>query len=114
MLITITHGTYGYRDSQGRLRPKHEGDTVNVSAAEAERLIKMGIAEAAEEPVEDSTEDAAESLTEATEVGMDIEDMSFKQLTDAAEQMGINTTHLRSKKTLIEAITAASVELPEA
>ncbi len=119
MLIKITHGTYGYRDDRGRLRPKHEGEAVEVSTGEAKRLIKMGIAEASEKPsenvAEDSTENTAEAITEAPdESGTDIEDMSIKQLTEAAKQMGINIAHLRSKKALIEAITAASVELPEA
>ncbi len=119
MLVKIIAGTYGYRDEKGHLRPKGAGEVVNVDEAEAQRLVNIGIAEASDlpfsEPLDgegvDYTLDDVEGQEEA---GISAEDMSFEQLKDAAEQMGINTAKLRSKKVLIDAITAASVELPEA
>ncbi len=119
MLVKIIAGTYGYRDDKGHLRPKHAGEEVNIDEAEAQRLVKIGVAEASDLPFSEPLDDEAVNYTpddveSQEEAGMSIEDMSFEQLKDAAEQMSINTAKLRSKKALIDAITEASVELPEA
>ena len=119
MLVKIIAGTYGYRDEKGHLRPKGAGEVVNVDEAEAQRLVGFGIAEASDLPLSEPVDDEAVDYTPngvegQEEAGIGVEDMSFERLKDAADQMGINTAKLRSKKALIDAITKASVELPEA
>ncbi len=127
MLVKIIAGMYGYRDEKNRLRPKSEGDVVDVKDEEAKRLINLGVAEYATETSEvtgmggsevstvdntPETENASNEADEGEEINFD--DMTVEQLKGVAKQMGINTSKLRSKKALIDAINDASVELPEA
>lgn len=109
MLVKILAGTYGYRDENGRLRPKNKGDVANVDEAEATRLIEIGIAEASDLPFSESLDiemdntdiDVPESKEDDA---VNLEDMSFEQLKEVAERMGINTSKYRTKKTLLVAV----------
>ncbi len=109
MLVKILAGTYGYRDENGRLRPKNKGDVANVDEAEATRLIEIGIAEASDLPFSESLDiemdntdiDVPESKKDDA---VNLEDMSFERLKEVAEQMGINTSKYRTKKTLLVAV----------
>lgn len=50
-MIRIIQGTYGFRGPDGLIRPKTAADGPFEESAEQEkRLIKLGVAEAVEEP----------------------------------------------------------------
>lgn len=144
MKIKIIAGTYGYheivKDEQGtvlkdekgnvrtKLRPKNKGDVIEVDDEEAKRLVDMNIAEYIEEasestdmvgseasPVMDPAEEVPEgSDTDSEGEELDLDNMTVEQLKARANEMGIKTSKLRTKKDLIDAINEASVELPEA
>lgn len=128
MKVKIVAGVYGYRDQNGFLKPKGEGEVIDIDDTEAERLIGLGVAYAVE-PVasQDSIPDASddsegdttndeseaeeEAVSEATDDEyVDYNDMSFEELKESAELLGIDTSKLRSKKAVIKAIEDLSVE----
>lgn len=128
MKIKIVAGVYGYRDQNGFLKPKGEGEVIDIDDMEAERLIGLGIASAVE-PVAsqdsipdafddsegDTTPDESEAEEEAVSETADDEyvdynDMSFEELKESAELLGIDTSKLRSKKAVIKAIEDLSTE----
>ena len=124
MKVKIVAGVYGYRDQNGFLKPKGEGEVIDIDDAEAERLIGLGVASAVE-PVAsqdsipdvfddsegDTTPDESEAVSEATDDEyVDYNDMSFEELKESAELLGIDTSKLRSKKAVIKAIEDLSTE----
>lgn len=128
MKVKIIAGVYGYRDQNGFLKPKGEGEVIDIDDTEAERLIGLGVASAVE-PVasQDSIQDAfddsecntthdeseaeEEAVSEATDDEyVDYNDMSFEELKESAELLGIDTSKLRSKKAVIKAIEDLSTE----
>ena len=128
MKVKIIAGVYGYRDQNGFLKPKGEGEVIDIDDTEAERLIELGVASAVE-PVapqdsipdvfddsegyttHDESEDEEESVSEATDDEyVDYNDMSFEELKESAELLGIDTSKLRSKKAVIKAIEDLSTE----
>lgn len=128
MKVKIVAGVYGYRDQNGFLKPKGEGEVIDIDDTEAERLIGLGVASAVE-PVasqdsipdvsddseDDTTPDESESEEEAVSEAIDDEyvdynDMSFEELKESAELLGIDTSKLRSKKAIIKAIEDLSTE----
>lgn len=128
MKVKIIAGVYGYRDQNGFLKPKGEGEVIDIDDTEAERLIGLGVASSVE-PVasQDSIPDAfddsegyttpdeseaeEEAVSEATDDEyVDYNDMSFEELKESAELLGIDTSKLRSKKAVIKAIEDLSAE----
>ena len=128
MKVKIVAGVYGYRNQNGFLKPKGEGEVIDIDDTEAERLIGLGVASAVE-PVasQDSIQDAfddsegntttdeseteEEAVSEATDDEyVDYNDMSFEELKESAELLGIDTSKLRSKKAVIKAIEDLSTE----
>ena len=124
MKVKIIAGVYGYRDQNGFLKPKGEGEVIDIDDIEAERLIGLCVASAVE-PVasQDSIPDAfddsegdkseaeEEAVSEATDDEyVDYNDMSFEELKESAELLGIDTSKLRSKKAVIKAIEDLSTE----
>ena len=124
MKIKIVAGVYGYRDQNGFLKPKGEGEVIDIDDTEAERLIGLGVASAVD-PVAsqdsipdasddsecDTTTDESEAVSEATDDEyVDYNDMSFEELKESAELLGIDTSKLRSKKAIIKAIEDLSTE----
>lgn len=128
MKIRIIAGVYGYRDQNGFLKPKGEGEVIDIDDTESERLIGLGVASSVE-PVAsqdsipdvlddsegDTTPDESEAEEEAASEATDDEyvdynDMSFEELKESAELLGIDTSKLRSKKAVIKAIEDLSTE----
>lgn len=127
MKVKIIAGVYGYRDQNGFLKPKGEGEVIDIDDTEAERLIGLCVASAFE-PVasqdsipdafddsEGDTTDESEAEEEAVSEAVDDEyvdynDMSFEELKESAELLGIDTSKLRSKKAVIKAIEDLSTE----
>lgn len=97
MLVKIIQGAYGHRAAGSHfLQLIHVGETCEVTAEEAERLAQLGVAEKLEEKHEE------EPFEDDDEV--DVESLSFAELKELAEVMGLNVSKLRSKKDLIAAI----------
>ena len=128
MKVKIIAGVYGYRDQNGFLKPKGEGEVIDIDDTEAERLIGLGVASAVE-PVasQDSIQDAfddsegntttdeseteEEAVSEATDDEyVEYNDMSLEELKESAELLGIDTSELRSKKAVIKVIEDLSTE----
>ncbi len=126
MLIKIINTTYGYRPILPNGKKSHyvipvkPGEApIDVDKAEADRLIALGVAEAVGTKNDKAPEvKAPEAAPEAVETGnLDAEqlkDMTFDQLKSLAKEMGADTTGIRSKAGLIEAITALDVPVLEA
>lgn len=128
MKIKIVAGVYGYRDQNGFLKPKGEGEVIDIDDTEAERLIELGVASAVElvasqgsipdafddsegDTTPDESEAEEEAVSEATgDEYVDYNDMSFEELKESAELLGIDTSKLRSKKAVIKAIEDLSAE----
>lgn len=128
MKIKIVSGVYGYRDQNGFLKPKGEGEVIDIDDTEGERLIELGVASAVEpvasqdsipdvfddsegDTTPDESEAEEEAVSEATDDEyVDYNDMSFEELKESAELLGIDTSKLRSKKAVIKAIEDLSTE----
>lgn len=111
MVIRIIQGTYGYKTPGGSLDPVDCGGTCDVNEAEAKRLVGLGVAEVVEGKISEPAEVVVAPEDDVEEV--DLEDMSFAELKDLAEQMNIDTKGIKSKAKLIAAIEAEGDELPD-
>ena len=128
MKIKIVAGVYGYRDQNGFLKPKGEGEVIDIDDTEAERLIGLCVASSVEpvasqdsipdvfcdsegDTTPDESEAEEEACSEATDDEyVDYNDMSFEELKESAKLLGIDTSKLRSKKAVIKAIEDLSTE----
>lgn len=116
MLVRIISGIYGYRPIQPdgtrshHVIPVRAGEPpIDVKSAEGERLIGLGIAEAATAGEDaDLKAEAPEGPSEAKTEGTRLEDMSFNKLKALARENGIAVGGVRSKAGLIEAIAGGS------
>lgn len=138
--VKIMKGAYGHRpEGTHRIRPVMAGDTVSVPDTEAERLVRLGVAEIVPQAAEPACEDVATLQAGQTEgkpsIGMDVEILcgeanaqggaastldqeQLKTLTNAklrelAEDMGIPTARLKNKTELVDAIVSLQV-IPKA
>lgn len=134
--IRIIQGTYGHRpDGTHRIRPVSAGGLVSVPDEEAERLMRLGVAEPVTLPSSGDCEDVATPQDGQTEgdagIGMDVgilcaEDsvegdtvheftpeelnvLTNAKLKGLAEDLGISTAKLKNKAELIDAILSAQV-----
>ena len=115
MLVKIISGTYGHRpllptgQRSHYVIPVKAGEApIEVNDAEGDRLIALGVAEAAKAgETKAPTAEVANEAHEAVSEGEKLEDMTFTELKAVAQEMGIDTGKIRSKNGLIEAITAA-------
>lgn len=124
MTVKIVAGVYGYLE-RGFVRPKSKGDVIKLDDKEAKRLIGLGVAVEVPEngaetalpgagggkPVDHTPngEKPQDGAGDDEDEGMAMEDMNFDQLKAVAEQQGIDTKNLRSRKALMEAIEADSI-----
>lgn len=132
--VKITNGLYGYRP-EGAKHPRAvpAGGLCIVTDKEATRLAALGVGIVIEDIPEERAAGAVATLVEdedSTRAGVDTSDQDgptegeetahldpeqLKELTNAklkelAEEMGINTTKLKTKAQLIAAITDVPLE----
>lgn len=116
-MIKIVKGVYGYVDKHGFVRPKDcNSEPFETSPEQEARLVKLGVAEYVDEPekAEPVGESAQVQIPKNDEAGAHLDPDQLKELTNAelkkmAEEMSIDTSKLKTKAQLIEAITAADV-----
>ena len=119
MLVKIISGTYGHRpilpngQKSHYVIPVRAGEApIDVTEAEGERLIGLGVAEAVQaEKIKAPKQEPVEKAPEAENEGVSLEDMSFNELKALAQENGVDVSGIRSKSGLIEAINAAE-EVP--
>lgn len=119
MLVKIISGTYGHRpilpngQKSHYVIPVRAGEApIDVTEAEGERLIGLGVAEAVQaEKIKAPKQEPVEKAPEAENEGTRLEDMSFNELKALAQETGVDVSGIRSKSGLIEAINAAE-EVP--
>ena len=119
MLVKIISGTYGHRpilpngQKSHYVIPVRAGEApIDVTEAEGERLIGLGVAEAVQaEKIKAPKQEPVEKAPEAENEGTRLEDMSFNELKAIAQETGVDVSGIRSKSGLIEAINAAE-EVP--
>lgn len=115
MLVKIISGTYGHRpilpngQKSHYVIPVRAGEApIDVTEAEGERLIGLGVAEAVQaEKIKAPKQEPVEKAPEAENEGTRLEDMSFNELKALAQETGVDVSGIRSKSGLIEAINAA-------
>ena len=115
MLVKIISGTYGHRpilpngQKSHYVIPVRAGEApIDVTEAEGERLIGLGVAEAVQaEKIKAPKQEPVEKASEAENEGTRLEDMSFNELKALAQENGVDVSGIRSKSGLIEAINAA-------
>ena len=115
MLVKIISGTYGHRpilpngQKSHYVIPVRAGEApIDVTEAEGERLIGLGVAEAVRaEKIKAPKQEPVEKAPEAENEGVSLEDMSFNELKALAQENGVDVSGIRSKSGLIEAINAA-------
>lgn len=117
--VIITQGAYGHRaEGSPFVKLVAKGETCIVTDGEAERLEKLGVAKIlctniVEAEYSDVAAEASASDEEDIET-VDITTLSFNQLKEMAENMGIsNIGKLNSKQKLIDAISSFEDEAPE-
>lgn len=116
-MIKIVKGVYGYVDKHGFVRPKDcNSEPFNTSPEQEARLVKLGVAEYVDEPAkaEPVNEPAQVQSPQNDEAVAHLDPDQLKELTNAelkkmAEEMSIDTSKLKTKAQLIEAITAVDV-----
>ncbi len=119
MLVKIISGTYGHRpilpngQKSHYVIPVRAGEApIDVTEAEGERLIGLGVAEAVQaEKIKAPKQEPVEKAPEAENEGVSLEEMSFNELKALAQENGVDVSGIRSKSGLIEAINAAE-EVP--
>lgn len=115
MLVKIISGTYGHRpilpngQKSHYVIPVRAGEApIDVTEAEGERLIGLGVAEAVQaEKIKAPKQEPVEKAPEAKNEGVSLEEMSFNELKALAQENGVDISGIRSKSGLIEAINAA-------
>lgn len=115
MLVKIISGTYGHRpilpngQKSHYVIPVRAGEApIDVTEAEGERLIGLGVAEAVQaEKIKAPKQEPVEKAPEAENDGVSLEEMSFNELKALAQENGVDVSGIRSKSGLIEAINAA-------
>lgn len=107
MKVKITVGTYGYqRNGNGHVDLiNSESGPIDVDTAEAERLIGLGVAEAAEAVTDSEPEMVTGNLDPKA-----LEEYTVPQLKALAKDMGLKAGG--SKEELIERIAGAEIQYP--
>lgn len=116
-MIKIIKGTYGMKRGSVVV-PIHAGsDPIELGKEKEERLVRLGVAEYVIDDPEkvnnpaDGTDDAQDEIVD--EFPEYSEGMKLADLKKIAEIYGVDTSSMRSKKEVIEAIDAARDELPD-
>lgn len=109
--INIVVGTYGYRknDTAPVDLINSASGPIEVADEEADRLIGLGIAKEADEPVEEPVEEDRSGHLDARS----LEKYDFAELKDLAGKMGLKIKGRISKADLIKLISDEEVKYPE-
>ncbi len=109
--INIVVGTYGYRknDTAPVDLINSASGPIEVADEEADRLIGLGIAKEADEPVEEPVEEDRTGHLDARS----LEKYDFAELKDLAGKMGLKFKGRISKADLIKLISDEEVKYPE-
>lgn len=109
--INIVVGTYGYRknDTAPVDLINSASGPIEVADEEADRLIGLGIAKAADEAVEEPVEEDRSGHLDARS----LEKYDFAELKDLADKMGLKFKGRISKADLIKLISDEEVKYPE-
>ena len=114
--VKIIVGTYGYR--KNNVSPVElinaESDPIEVSDAEAKRLIELGIAVASGKAVEVMETVTDEPMATGHLDAESLEEYTVPELKDLAGKLGLEFKSRASKDELIKLISAAEVEYPVA
>lgn len=114
-MIRIIKGVYGYLDENGMVKPKTEKDApFELTREQEERLVGLGVAVYVEGETSEGipTDEPTQGVEEEELAHLDpdqLEELTNAKLKELAEDMGLETSKLRTKAQLIEAITAADV-----
>ena len=114
MLILITNGTYGHSPllpdgSKSRyvVPVNRKSGPIDVDPDEAKRLVEAGVAQYVNaEPTAETEKDIE------TPDAVEMEGMSFAQLKELANELGIDTGGIKSKASMIKAINDLTEEFP--
>lgn len=124
MLVLITNGNFGAKNSKGFVNVVRPGEVVEVADATGRRLIRLGMAQEAfldmpaeaEESME-TAEPKSEAVTEIDENGLEYSpDMTRNELERVGEELGIDPEELkkaRNKAALIELLDEYTAECEE-
>ena len=115
MLIKIISGTYGYRPTlpNGKRSPyllpvNRDSQPIEVDAAEAKRLIELGVVEAV-----DAVNAPAEPQKGPEDAGTAYSvEMTQSELRAAMDAAGLPYDKRTTQKQMVEALTAAEDEAP--
>lgn len=117
-MVKIIKGTYGHKVGKV-IKPVNAGETVELSAEQEARLIKLGVAEKVEaaptgkhENEEINQNPAGGQSGEVEQLPEYNENMKLEELKNIAAQYGVDASKLKTKKDVVAAIDAARAELP--
>lgn len=112
-MIKIIKGVYGYWNEQKkRVQPKTVNDAPFELAAEQEaRLVGLGVAEYVGTPAA-AVEETVEEVTGYLD-SEQLERMTVAELREIAEKMGLDTSKMRKKADIVEAIAHEEVTAGE-
>lgn len=117
-MVKIIKGTYGHKVGKV-IKPVIAGETVELTAEQEARLIKLGVAEKVEtvpagkgEPGEQNENPAGEGSGEVEQLPEYNESMKLDELKAIAAQYGVDASSIKTKKDVVAAIDAARAELP--
>ena len=113
-MVKIIKGTYGHKVGKV-IKPVNAGETVELTAEQEARLIKLGVAEKVETVPAGKHENKnpnGKTPGEGDQLPEYNENMKLEALKAIAEQYGVDASSLKTKKDVVAAIDAARAELP--
>lgn len=112
-MIKIIKGSYGLRKGAVVVPIFAGSDPIKLSKEQESRLVRLGVAEYVDNTQtkkgSDNAQDGSENVDKLPEYN---EDMKLTELKKIAEVYGVDSSSMRTKKEVIEAIDAAREELP--
>ena len=127
--VRIISGTYGHQPEGSKIvKAVSRGETVDLPEDKAERLVKLGVAEYVDAPVnvpddepasdsapigfdETPPEDGEVDEAEIVEEIIDLNTLSAKELRELGKEYGLTFKANDKKETMIEAITEAQSQV---
>ena len=121
MRVRVICGTLGWKDENGRIRPKKPGEICEISDAEGERLCSLGAVEAVEKAEAVHDEEPSRAVKPESTAHYDretLEDMKLAGLRILCEKEGIKNARRMTREECIAFLLGEDeeeeAELPEA